>query len=293
MSSDDDAPAPDDASVGTGGGTDGSGDVTDENVEVAKKDTKDAREKVIEETVKARVLKNEKARLEKKAKTGTITSQEKKRLKQLPKEITKAEAKVKEAKTNLKEKQKIEAELKQQLKNQKTGGTILAPVNSSGTDGDLNKRGQKSGGSGESPSGMPFPGPHDWDGLGSMAVVRKLEELGYNYDKTQTAGGWWKKLPRMHPMRVTYRNFWKSVKKRHPRLGRKKRLRVRRAPTPLQKASSVDGWKGPQDINPGYSAPKSWPEPERRQWAADQDKLNRGEMSREDWVKKYKTWEDE
>ena len=97
-----------------------------------------------------------------------------------------------------------------------TGGAILPRVG-----GD--RRGQKKGGaSGKSPSGMPFPGPHDWDGLGSMAVVRKLKDLGYDYDKTQTAGGWWKKLPRMHPARVAYRNFWKSLKKRHPRLGRKR-----------------------------------------------------------------------
>jgi hypothetical protein len=216
--SDDDASATGDTSVGTGGGT-GDTDVTVGDVETAENDTKDAKEKVINETVKVRVLEKEQKRLEKKKKAETITDEEKVRLKQLPKLIEKQKAKVEETKANLEEKQKIEAEMKQRRKNQKAGGTILAPV---GTDAVLNKRGQKSGNWEPTPSRKPFPGPHDWDGLGSMAVVRKLKELGYNYDKTQTAGGWWKKLPRMHPMRVTYRNFWKSLKKRHPRLGRKR-----------------------------------------------------------------------
>ena len=51
-----------------------------------------------------------------------------------------------------------------------------------------------------------WPQPNEWVGWSSMKVIRRLKELGIDYDKNR----WWRKLPRMHPARVAMRTFWKA-----------------------------------------------------------------------------------
>ena len=94
--------------------------------------------------------------------------------------------------------------------------------------------------------GQAWPEKNEWVGWSSMKVIRRLRELGFVYDSSQTAGGWWKKLPRMHPARVAYRTFWKKGAPGRSRRRRKQKNEPKRVGYDTKQALDIyAGGKSP------------------------------------------------